>query len=234
MANIPLSTTPPSSSEPKYDIFERTVEVNQRPLQQNLPQPGPPRSSWKPLNLQKTLKRFLRLEPSEDAFAAASAAAENQRSRPIALQPAAAQRLIVSQPIAPPQQQAAAARTLTISRQIPNPPPPRRRKLSPQSAVAAFKPAQFGSKYTQNANALNANAYANQNMYAVDQLHGRIGRNISPTFKRPGATAAAARSSSMSPSEKRSQSPQKNKLFKSVPVRANRIDQSGVINAVEV
>jgi hypothetical protein len=90
----------------------------------------------------------------------------------------------------------------------------------------------------KNANALNANAYANQNMYAVDQLHGRIGRNISPTFKRPGATAAAARSSSMSPSKKRSPPPQ-NKLVKSVPVQAKRTDQSGVfkvgeINAVEV
>ena len=78
-------------------------------------------------------------------------------------------------------------------------------------------------------------------MYAVDQLHKRIGRNTSPTFKRPGATAAAARSSSMSPSKERS--PQQNKLFKSVhvpvPVQAKRTDQSGVIkvgniNAVEV
>ena len=55
-----------------------------------------------------------------------------------------------------------------------------------------FKSARFGLKDTQTAIAAMANAFANKNMKAVDQLHKRRVRDISPIFNQPDATTNAA------------------------------------------
>jgi hypothetical protein len=55
-----------------------------------------------------------------------------------------------------------------------------------------FKSARFGLKDTQTAIAAMANAFANKNMKAVEQLHKRRVRDISPIFNQPDATTNAA------------------------------------------